>query len=306
MKKLEKRKVKNLIYLFMGGLIYISLLLLTLKNIYIFCLYFGISFVLLIYGLYEGNSVIIRDLIIYSEKVSKDLENLNIIFFTDIQMDYFFTNSKKKIRKIIKLINKENPDIILFGGDYINKARGTETVLDELKNLSAKIGIYTVYGNHDYYDFKELSAGIKKLGIVELKNRNIKINYGGKNIILAGIDDYLRGKVDEKMTFLGIEDDFTIFLCHNPDYFELMPAKYRTKVDLTLSGHTHGGQINLFGFTPFSSSKYKNKYRYGLKEFDGNKIYISSGLGGVMLPFRFLARPEIVRVKISRDLGGDF
>lgn len=306
MKKFKKKKIKVLIYLLSGGLIFVSLLLLSSQNRYTLILYILFCLLLFIYGIYESNTLRVRELIIESKKIPKDFEELKIIFFSDIQMDYFFSKSRKRIKKLVDFINNENPDIALFGGDYINKARGTETVFSELKELKTKAGFYTVYGNHDYYDYKRVNQNIEKLGIIELKNKNIRLSCNDKSIVLAGVDDYLKGKPDIKKTLSGIDNEFTVLLCHNPDYFEVMEDRYKQKIDIVLSGHTHGGQINLFGFAPFIPSKYGSKYRYGLKEVNGKKIYISSGLGGVVFPLRFLSKPEIVRVRLRAQRGGEF
>lgn len=98
--------------------------------------------------------------------------------------------------------------------------------------------------------------------------------------------------------------DFVIFLSHNPDYFEEM-ASSEKKADITLSGHIHAGQASFFGlFSPFTGSvtRYGEKYRYGMKNFDNHKIYITSGLGGSVFGqyVRFFAQPEIVIVKLKK------
>lgn len=79
-----------------------------------------------------------------------------------------------------------------------------------------------------------------------------------------------------------------------------MPKEAKEKADIILSGHTHGGQLNLFGFAPFVPSRYGSKYRYGLKEAQNGRIYISSGLGGVVFPMRFMAKPEIVNLILRK------
>jgi predicted MPP superfamily phosphohydrolase len=292
----KKFKIYELIYLLLGACIFTIILLISMKNIFWFSGYLFLCVLLISYTLYENSTLKIKDLIIESERIPADFEKVKIIFFTDIQMDYFYTKNRKKIRKTVNFINSREPDIILFGGDYINKARGTDAVFEELKHLKAKTGIYTVYGNHDYYDYEKITRKLKELGIHILKNSNeeIKTPYG--SIIVAGIDDYLRGKPDIDKTMDIPENKFTVLLCHNPDYFEIMPKEAKIKADIVLSGHTHGGQLNLFGFAPFIPSRYGNKYRYGLKETENGRIYISSGLGGVVFPMRFMAKPEIVNL----------
>lgn len=300
MKNNKRLKIREAIYLILGICVFLIILLASIKNFFWFTGYLVLCILFIIYALYENSTLKIKNLIIESEKIPLDFENMKIIFFTDIQMDYFYTKNRKKIKKIIKFINNLKPDIILFGGDYINKSRGTDAVFEELEYLKAKSGIYTVYGNHDYYDYKKITANLNKLGIHILKNSSAEIKSSDGSIIIAGIDDYLRGNPDIDKTMAGTEDSFTILLCHNPDYFEVMPKEAKEKADIVLSGHTHGGQLNIFGFAPFIPSRYGNKYRYGLKNTGNGKIYISSGLGGVVIPMRFMAKPEIVNLVLKR------
>ena len=300
MKNNKRLKIRETIYLILGICVFLIILLASIKNIFWLTGYLALCILFIIYALYENSTLKIKNLIIESEKIPLDFENKKIIFFTDIQMDYFYTKNRKKIKKIIKFINNLKPDIILFGGDYINKSRGTDAVFEELEYLKAKNGIYTVYGNHDYYDYKKITANLNELGIHILKNSSAEIKSSDGSIIIAGIDDYLRGNPDIDKTMAGTEGRFTILLCHNPDYFEVMPKDAKEKADIVLSGHTHGGQLNIFGFAPFIPSRYGNKYRYGLKNTGNGKIYISSGLGGVVIPMRFMAKPEIVNLVLKR------
>ena len=300
----KRLKIRELIYLVLGGCFFTVLLLISMKNIFWFMVYIILCISFVIYALYENSTLKMKELVIESDKIPLGFEKMKIIFFTDIQMDYFYTKNRKRIRKTVNFINQEKPDIILFGGDFINKARGTEAVFGELEFLKAKKGIYSVYGNHDYYDYKRITEKLEKLGINILKNKNIRIKSENGDIVIAGIDDYLRGTPDIEKTLDGSDGMFTVLLCHNPDYFEEMPEEEKKKTDIILSGHTHGGQLNLFGFAPFVPSRYGSKYRYGLKESGNGKIYISSGLGGVVFPMRFMAKPEIVNLVLRKKQNG--
>lgn len=298
--KRKNFKIKEMICILLILIIFVILPAICLRNLYVFLMFSIVTFSLLFYTIYENNTLVVRDLIIESDKIPKSFEEMKIVFFADIQLDYFFTNSRKRIKKIVSAVNKMEPDIILFGGDFINKKRGTETVFEELRFLKVKRSIIMVYGNHDYYDFTAISRLVSDLGILELKNKNITVSNADGSITVAGIDDFRRGKPDIAKTMSGIKEEFTILLCHNPDCFEEMPDTYKKRIDITLSGHTHGGQINLFGFAPFIPSKYGQKYRYGLKQFNKSKIYITSGIGAVTLPLRFLVKPEIINLKLKK------
>ena len=124
-------------------------------------------------------------------------------------------------------------------------------------------------------------AGLKKLGYKVLVNENDKIMINNQSIYISAVDDLRKGQPDADRALEGIKkDDFNIFITHNPEYFEYMTDKQKERADMTLAGHTHGGQITLFGLILHAEIKHPWKYGYGLKEYDGHKIYTTSGVGG--------------------------
>ena len=304
MDKYRKRKMyklREVLYLLIFSFIYIFLLVKLWKNPYLMGVFLLASVFLLLYSLYESEHIIIKEVVTESENIPLGTEDIKIVYFTDIQSDYFFTQSRKKLKRLVKLINKQNPDIILFGGDFINKARGTEVVFEELSFLENRKNMYVVLGNHDYHDYNKISKKMKELEINVLKNEGVMLGKEENSIFLAGVDDYLRGNSNVEKALLDNDGKYTILLCHNPDYIEKIPEKCREKIDLILCGHTHGGQINLFFYSPFIPSENGQKYRYGLKDYGKGKIYISSGIGGVMFPVRFMSVPEVVVLKLKQS-----
>ena len=167
-------------------------------------------------------------------------------------------------------------------------------------------GIYSVTGNHDYSNHALVLEMIEKTGIRNLDNERTEIEKNGQKIIIAGVEDLWFGNPDAEMVLKDADKkDFVIFLSHNPDYFEEIGFNEKEKADITLSGHIHAGQASFFGlFSPFTGSvtRYGEKYRYGMKNFDEHKIYITSGLGGSVFGqyVRFFAQPEIVIVKLKK------
>ena len=167
-------------------------------------------------------------------------------------------------------------------------------------------GIYSVTGNHDCSNHALVLEMIEKTGIRNLDNERTEIEKNGQKIIIAGVEDLWFGNPDAEMVLKDADKkDFVIFLSHNPDYFEEIGFNEKEKADITLSGHIHAGQASFFGlFSPFTGSvtRYGEKYRYGMKNFDEHKIYITSGLGGSVFGqyVRFFAQPEIVIVKLKK------
>lgn len=239
----------------------------------------------------------------YQINIKKDEFNgFKIIFLTDFHYSEFV--SLRFIRKIVKRVNEMNPDLILLGGDYIStRKRHIEPVFKELKLLKAKFGVYGVLGNHDVDVSKEIVLEhLEKAGILSLDNKAYWIKKGVERIKIGGVSDCLLDKPDITSTLNEVtKDDFVILVSHNPDYVEDIKD---LPIDLMLSGHTHGGQVTIFGlYAPYIPSKYKQKYRTGLKIVNKIKLIISNGIGVIGLPIRFFAWPQIVVVELI-NMGG--
>ena len=230
-----------------------------------------------------------------------------------------------RIAKIVAKTNAMKPDLILLLGDY---SAGMNTVTSyvhskdrapELGKLDAPLGAYSVLGNHDWWEDKTAQKNrkgptfgqlvLEKAGIPVLENQATKLNVDGFEFWLAGLGDQLaflpsskvkrwEGVDDLEGTLAQIPDSApTILMAHEPDVFARMPDK----VELTLSGHTHGGQVRVFGYSPVVPSRYGNRYAYGHIVEDDRHLIVSGGLGCSILPVRFGSPPEIVVV----ELGGE-
>ena len=245
-----------------------------------------IIFVLIIWAVVvEPNILVVKKITIKN----KDLSGLKVVFASDFHIKPY---ERYRLRRIIKTINKQNPDVILLGGDYVNGHNPGFTLLPEdiakeLSKLKADYGIYTVLGNHDcwqcrYRITKELSAN----GIIVLENENKNT---GK-FTIAGVEDMQTAHPDVKKALAGAKDP-VILLTHSPDVFPDVPGN----VALTLAGHTHGGQIVPPDGKPIVvPSVYGARYAYGFKKENNKLIYISKGLGSSTIPARFNCFPEIV------------
>lgn len=247
-----------------------------------------IGLISFLYALFEYRNI--QETHILKERFNiKKTFGLRIIFISDIQYDYLGTFfNKKLIIKVVNKINELQPDLVIFGGDYIHH-KG-KSVFKYLNNIKAKkIGIL---GNHDYFDIESVIEGCKEANIKLLINESITLH----NINFIGVDNSRMGSphlpnIDE--------DNFNVLLVHDPDDFETLSNKHH--FDMALSGHLHGGQITLFGkYAPILPSRYKQKYRYGLVKNKSSIVYVTSGLGGFVfgLPIRFFAKPEIVVIDL--------
>jgi len=266
------------------------------KTMWIFYLFLAIIILVIIYSLFEKIWIRIKTYYISINKPA--FHGFKIVFISDLHHSEFV--SKRYLQKVIKIINSLKPDIVLLGGDYIStKEKYIAKVFNLLKDLQAQFGVYGVIGNHDFEVSKEkVLEEMKKAGIISLDNESYWITYNNERIKLGGVADFMcDAPLVDKTVHDVSEDDYVILISHNPDFAEIAKEHH---VDLMLSGHTHGGQITVFGlYAPLIPSLYKQKYRSGLIEHERLKVIVSHGVGVVGVPFRFCARPEITVIEFT-------
>lgn len=225
---------------------------------------------------------------------SKDLKGLKIIFVGDFHVK---KNQRKNLIRIVNKINEQNPDLILIAGDFVNghnekDSMPIEEISKELSKLKSKYGIYSVLGNHDWWQNGEkIKFFLEKNGILVLEDENSTIKIGNKKLCIIGVEDITTRKIEIEKAFKNASSP-SIFLTHSPDTFPLITNK---KPDLVLAGHTHGGQVTI----PFIGalvvpSDYGRRYAQGLIEENNKTMFVTKGIGTSILPIRFNCIPEIV------------
>lgn len=263
--------------------------------------------VCLLYGYIEARNIQLKEMTFSNKDIPDAFIGKKIIFISDIHTDKFFTG--KDLAQLVERINKRNPDIIVLGGDNTLKdAEYSKPFFEEINKLKSTYGVYSVLGNHDYWEGPKLiQQGLINSGVNICDNQSYWIKQGNDSIKIGGVAEFWE---DTQILENTIEDvkpnDFCILLSHNPDYMEMLDTD---KVDLMLSGHTHAGQITLFGlWAPIMPSTWHpeylqtgQKYRYGWKEKGVTKLYVTSGIGMGGVPFRFFAKPEIVEITLSNN-----
>jgi uncharacterized protein len=222
----------------------------------------------------------------------------------------------RRIGGIVETLSAEKPDLIVLLGDYVNalKTRFYSGIVPvnewmaPLAELRAPLGVYAVLGNHDHAsgEIPVMRRAFHKAGIALLENDALKMTYGKGHFWLAGLHDQLcspsAGVNDLGVAMWRVKDNApVILLAHEPDIFTHVPQR----VALTLSGHTHGGQVYIpFIGRPALESLHLSRYGYGHFVERGRHLVVSSGLGLSGLPVRFMVPPEIAVVTIhsSKDL----
>jgi uncharacterized protein len=201
-------------------------------------------------------------------------------------------------KKMVEIINRLKPDIIVFIGDSANNSRGLKRFRETLGKLEAPLGKIAVRGNVDFDKWRRADI-FNGTGFVELDGNSIEIDKDGEKIWITGVTcekEESIGGVLEKVP----EDRFSIFLHHFPDLVEDLNGSH---IDLYLAGHTHGGQIALPYFGAIITlAKYGKKYEAGEYQVGNIILYVNRGIGlaaGINPKMRFFARPEITVIDLK-------
>ena len=260
---------------------------------------FAVSAVFLSYGFFEAHWMKISYFTFSHRDIPENFSQKRIVFVSDFHCGFGF--GADRVSQIVKKINELNPDIVVLGGDYVDSSKNyIDICFGELKNLRSKYGVYGVLGNHDYLvGDGAIKEAMVKASIIVLDNDSRWLEISGQKIKIGGVGDFLKGTAILQPTIRDVEKkDFVVLVVHNPSFFD----KISEKIDLVLSGHTHGGQITFFGFwRPFFELKYGSKYISGVYRSKNSTLLVSNGVGTTILPIRFFARPEINVITLERS-----
>ncbi|WP_270938246.1 metallophosphoesterase [Falsiroseomonas oryzae] len=224
----------------------------------------------------------------------------------------------RRVEAILEVALKQPVDLFLVLGDMTagGKLTGAPGLADTtarlLGELRAPGGVHAVLGNHDWWEdaavqdsrrgLPRFAAMLERAGIGVLHNDAVKVggawlaglgslwSFRAPGRRYVGTDDI--GRALARVT----DDDPVVLLCHEPDIFPRVPAG---RVALTLSGHTHGGQVRILGHSPVVPSRYGNRYAYGHVVEDGKHLVVSGGIGTSIMPVRFGVPPEITLIRVG-------
>ena len=233
---------------------------------------------------------------IWLDALPSAYSGLRVVQISDIHHGLFL--SKEWLSQAVQQANRLNPDIIALTGDFVTYSRrNIGPAADALGRLRARHGVYAVLGNHDFrVDADAVTQALRREHIDVMRNRHITLGLGGASLYLAGVDDYGYG-ADLRRAVRGIpKDAATILLAHNPRIIHLAS---RHGVSLILAGHTHGGQVNipLLG-TVYGRSPERLRFKIGWDRLGATQIYVSRGLGTIVLPWRLRCPAEITQIEL--------
>ena len=233
---------------------------------------------------------------IWLDALPKAFHGLRIVQISDIHHGLFLP--KEWLSEAVRQANRLNPDIIALTGDFVTYSRrNIGPAAELLGRLRARYGVYAVLGNHDFrVDADAITQALRRQHIDVLRNRHIALWFGGESVYLAGVDDYGYG-ADLRRAMRGVPPEAAaILLAHNPRVIHLAS---RHNVSLVLSGHTHGGQVNLplLG-TVYGRSPERLRYKIGWDRMGATQIYLSRGIGTIVLPWRLRCPAEITHLEL--------
>jgi len=239
-----------------------------------------------------------------------ELEGLRLGFMSDLHCGP--VNSQDYLMTAVRAMNELKPDIILMPGDFVSISREyfprAAELLEELKPRLPG-GLLGTLGNHDHWHgIKHARTELPAAGLHLLENRHLiltprrELAEGhAKGLCLAGVGDLWEDKPELHLALAGVPPDVPrLVMCHNPDVAELQ-AEGAPRVDLMLSGHTHGGQVRfpLIG-PPLLPSQFGQKYAEGLIQAPSFPVYVTRGVGVGGVPVRLGVRPEIVLFELTQ------
>lgn len=220
------------------------------------------------------------------------MQGLRALFISDVHLRRSVSDAR--LHALIDQVRSLTPDLILMGGDYAEGSDQCLRFFEAFQGTSCPLGCYAVPGNNDHDSIAGLAEIMRSAGVKLLLNRCAEIALNGGRLRIGGCDEHKYGAPDTQSLFQDAAD-YRILLSH-------FPVQPQCRCELMLSGHTHAGQCNFLGITPYSIG-FEHRFGLlgvkGLHRFGDMRLLISSGIGVSRFPFRLGAAPQIYLLNFS-------
>jgi len=237
--------------------------------------------------------VVYNEISLSSANIPIEMDGYRIAFVTDVH-----AATGRRLRLVVEELNQRQIDLLLLGGDFTYDSDDLVLAMELISQIAAADGIFGVEGNHDKY--QDLFAAMRAHNITPLSNSGLYIR---ENFFLAGVEDLWNRNPDVALAISGAgPDSFVLLISHNPD---VTMTQDTANVNLTLSGHTHGGQFNFFnrwsiGLDSGVISDYGDRFRGGWAQSrDGTPVFVCQGVGEYYP--RVFARPEVTLITLYHE-----
>ncbi len=266
---------------------------------------------MLAYPFFETYHLTVSRTVLQVADLPANLKNLKIVYVTDIHEGARFPQSR--VNSLVNAINSLSADLVLLGGDYAESSEAAIAFFKNLPSIYARLGVYGVAGECDRTppetNLTLLVKAMNAAGVQPLVNEVAALKLGQTTLYIAGADDLKNGQPDLQSVASQVKaDDFVIFLGHNPD---LLTSALKASgsdgdnhwFDLAFFGHTHGGQITLFGLPLIAdlAPALGNRYLSGWREENRANILISNGVGTSYFPARLFASSQIHLITLKKQ-----
>ena len=244
----------------------------------------------------EANSLVVEEVQISLKRLPEKLDGFRIVQLSDIHHSPF--TDLNHIENAVDIANEINPDMFILTGDYVShESEYIAPMAEVMGRLESEFGTYACLGNHDHWtDAESVTESLRDENINVLVNEGFRFTARGVSFWLCGVDDHMAGKTDVPAALHGsFADEMKMMLAHNP---VIIRQAVRNGVDVMFSGHTHGGQVKI-------RDKEKKVLAHrrlssGLNERKTTQLYITRGIGTVVLPVRYQCPPEVSLIELRR------
>ena len=280
----------------------------TFKKIIIYSLCIAIISALVLQIIWANTALQLNTYTVESEKLPESFKGYRIAHVSDLHNAEIGEDNEA----LLEMLRDSVPDIIAITGDLIDsRSTDIEVALDFAEQAMRIAPCYYVSGNHEarISEYNALKEALIDIGVIVLENESLEICRGGEKILLVGVSDpsfvtdYLLGDAESviKSALCGIENDkelFTLLLSHRPELFDVYSEH---GIDLTLTGHAHGGQIRfpILGGLVAPNQGLFPSYDSGLYKSGNSNMIVSRGIGNSIIPLRINNRPELIIVELA-------